>query len=141
MPDNASGKSKINEMIKALGPVPYAGSRMLEALDPVLATLKNEVPSKSKINEMLEALDPEPRARFRAILQADRPVRHVGAQMIRRATSLPQRATEAAGHLQRTGEYDPGPGLETAMMLFGARSHFIKPGELGAAGGKLKWGK
>ena len=37
--------------------------------------------------------------------------------------SLPQRATQAAGELQRAGDvYDPGPAMETALMGYGARA-------------------
>jgi hypothetical protein len=45
--------------------------------------------------------------------------------------TLPQRATEAAGNLQRTGEYDPGPGLEAAMLMVGSPSTPV--GALGSA--------
>lgn len=48
---------------------------------------------------------------------------------------LPQRTTEAAGSLQRGGSYDPGPALETAMVMAGARSPFVKQGDLGVFGG------
>ncbi len=50
--------------------------------------------------------------------------------------SLPGRAIRAAGDLQRTGEYDPGPAIETSLMMAGARSPFMKPGELGIFGGR-----
>jgi hypothetical protein len=54
------------------------------------------------------------------------------------AASLPQRATEAAGQLQQTGDqYDPGPVLETALMMMMGRIPTVKPGEAGVFGGKL----
>lgn len=52
--------------------------------------------------------------------------------------SLPQRATQAAGELQQTGDaYDPGPALETAGLMAGARFPTVSSGELGAMGGRL----
>lgn len=54
-----------------------------------------------------------------------------------KAASLPQRATEAAGMLQRQGDvYDPAPALETAQMMMG-RTPFPEPGSAGIFGGML----
>lgn len=33
--------------------------------------------------------------------------------------TLPRRATQAAGDLQRTGQYDPGPAIETSLLSMG----------------------
>lgn len=51
-------------------------------------------------------------------------------------TSLPGRFLEEAGSLQRGGSYDAGPALETSMLMAGARSPFVKPGEIGTFGGR-----
>jgi hypothetical protein len=45
--------------------------------------------------------------------------------------TLPQRAIEAAGNLQRTGEYDAGPGFQAAMLTVGLPT--TPAGALGAA--------
>lgn len=49
---------------------------------------------------------------------------------------LPQRAGEAAQHHLNTGEYDPAPAVETALLATGGRMPFAKAGELGVGGGK-----
>lgn len=51
--------------------------------------------------------------------------------------SLPQRATQAAGELQQTGDtYNPQPAMETAQMMMG-RTPFSGAGEAGVFGGRL----
>ena len=45
--------------------------------------------------------------------------------------TLPQRAMKAAGDLHKTGEYDPGPAVETAMLMVG--SPLTPAGALGSA--------
>lgn len=45
--------------------------------------------------------------------------------------TLAQRAMKAAGDLHRTGEYDPAPGVETAMLMAG--SPLTPAGALGSA--------
>jgi hypothetical protein len=46
--------------------------------------------------------------------------------------TLPKRATEAAGSLQRGGSYDPGPALEAAGLVMGGTSFGAPRGALGA---------
>ena len=53
--------------------------------------------------------------------------------------SLPQRATQAAGELQRQGDvYDPGPALETALLTMGATPFSAPRGAIGAGPTRLK---
>ena len=49
--------------------------------------------------------------------------------------TLPQRAIQSGGDLYRTGQYDPGPTLETMGLMMGARSPFMAQGDLGIFGG------
>jgi hypothetical protein len=49
--------------------------------------------------------------------------------------TLPERAFKAAEDYRKTGEYDPAPAIETALMMLGARTPFMKQGDLGVFGG------
>jgi hypothetical protein len=51
--------------------------------------------------------------------------------VIEQLLSLPERTIRAAGDLQRTGEYDPAPAAETAMLVVG--SPLTPAGALGSA--------
>lgn len=46
--------------------------------------------------------------------------------------TLPSRALRAAGELQRTGEYDPGPALEAAGLVMGGTAFGAPRGAIGA---------
>lgn len=46
--------------------------------------------------------------------------------------TLPSRALRAAGELQRTGEYDPGPALEAAGLVLGGTAFGAPRGAIGA---------
>jgi len=93
--------------------------------------------------EMAAALAKKPRYGFRADTQG---LRHKGQAgefienyapaVAEGLATLPDRAIGAAHNMRETGEYNPAPFVETALLLLGARSPFIKRGELGAAGGK-----
>jgi hypothetical protein len=50
--------------------------------------------------------------------------------------TLPQRALAAADHFHRTGEYNPGPVLETALMMVGTPA--TPKGALGSGAGRGK---
>ena len=54
--------------------------------------------------------------------------------MLSDLATLPQRALTAAGHLHRTGEYDPAPATDIAMMMVGAP--LTPRGALGSSAGK-----
>lgn len=62
---------------------------------------------------------------------------HYLPHIIKGLLSLPERVTKSAGDFYRTGEYDPGPALETAIGMAGARFPFARSGEAGVFGGKL----
>jgi len=49
--------------------------------------------------------------------------------------SLPQRAFEASDRLRYAGEYDPGPGLEAALLTMGGTGFAARRGALGAGPG------
>jgi hypothetical protein len=54
---------------------------------------------------------------------------HVANQLL----TLPQRALEASERLRLTGEYDPGPAVETALMMAGMRGMRAGPPGRGMA--------
>ena len=47
---------------------------------------------------------------------------------------LPERAFGASEQLRATGEYDPGPAMETALLTLGAGTAFAPKGAVGMAG-------
>lgn len=59
-------------------------------------------------------------------------LRNLGENAVKSAITLPERATRAAGDLQRGGEYDPGPALEAALMTMGGTAAGAPRGAVGA---------
>lgn len=76
-------------------------------------------------------LDPDSAAEFRSRYKLDNPGAQATADMLRNVATLPQRALTAAGDLQRTGEYDPRPALEAAMIATGTPG--VPRGALGSS--------
>jgi|SRR5882672_1816064 len=106
------------------------------------------MPSNEEMAAALSGVDPWTAAAIRQRQgvqpqggRQEGPLTHVIENYIPHAAKglvdLPGSAIQAAGGLQRTGEYDAGPGLTAALLATGARMPFVKQGELGSGGGKL----
>jgi hypothetical protein len=92
---------------------------------PAVANVESPVPAAPPIYE-----DPFMRAAHRTRQSVQPPfgrqpgfttalLQNLVPAAVQGMATLPPRAIEAAGNLQRTGEYDPGPAFETAMLMVG----------------------
>jgi hypothetical protein len=112
------------------GLLPYDDPRHARALMPTGNFVDDPFATAAmRARQSLQPPAGRPQGAVSSMLQNYLP--HV-AQVI---ATLPARALGAAGQLQRTGDYDPGPVLETATMMVGAP--LTPRGALGSSIGRL----
>ena len=108
------------------GPSPWSRPAAM-GTEPVAPTGIDDDPFARAAQCTREAVQPPGgRQEGAAIRFMQRYIAHVAEQLL----TLPQRATEAAVRFQQTGELDPGPGIETAMLTVGLP--FTPKGALGS---------
>lgn len=110
-----------------------------EALSSVAPEMVNE-PTKQDTSVPFERAAERTRSSVlggRSEGAATKVITEYPAHAIESMATLPKRAFEASEKLATTGEYDPGPALETAFKMAGTRFPFIKAGEAGLFGGRM----
>lgn len=103
--------------------------RSMQSDDPVALSVPEESPAEVAARRMQRSVRPEGgRQEGGATKVLDKYVPHVVGGL----ASLPQRALEASETRRMGGEYDPGPGIETALTVMGGTSFGAPAGAVGS---------
>ncbi len=149
-PSNPSEASPVQSFYLPPAPQTAAWDQTSTSSNTEAAKLYPKAPSPSSVGLPTLPIDDDPFSR--AALRMQRSVRPPSGRQEGTATfilenylphaanallTLPQRAFEASERLHLTGEYDPGPALEAALLTLGARGRPggpLRPGKIADAG-------